>query len=154
VSHASLKGASTLPSSLSFQLSLIAANSFLDPRSVDVGTRRIDPLLKNLGRLEHDDATGRNRRFHAFVLPLAFAISQRRHPAVGPSAPQSARLSDARVTLTGDDIAPSADSGISRRPSPPQASTRTLRIDFQMGASIPTYSLSKRTGNGATWTPR
>ena len=33
----------------------------------------------------------------ALALPLAFAISQRRHPAVGPSAPQSARLSDARV---------------------------------------------------------
>jgi hypothetical protein len=63
----------------------------------------------------------------AFALPLAFAIWQRRHPAVGPPAPQSARLSDARVTLTGDDIAPSADLGISRRPSPPQASTRTLR---------------------------
>ena len=89
----------------------------------------------------------------AFALPLAFAISQRRHPAVGPSAPQSARLSDARVTLTGDDIAPSADLGISRRPSPPQASTRTLRTDFQMGASIPTYTLSKRTGNGALHGP-
>jgi hypothetical protein len=64
-----------------------------------------------------------------------FAASASRR---GPSAPQSARLSDARVTLTGDDIAPSADLGISRRPSPPQASTRTLRTDFQMGASIPT----------------
>ena len=57
-------------------------------------------------------------RARCIALPLAFAISQRRHPAVGPPAPQR---------LTGDDIAPSADLGISRRPSPPHASTRTLR---------------------------
>ena len=71
------------------------------------------------------------------VCDFAASASRRR-----PLCPQSARLSDARVTLTGDDIAPSADLGISRRPSPPQASTRTLRTDFQMGASIPTFATS------------
>ena len=77
-----------------------------------------------------------------------------RSVGIPPQAPlphKAPRLSDARVTLTGDDIAPSADLGISRRLSPPQASTRTLRTDFQMGASIPTYTW--RTGNGALHGP-